>query len=283
MDAAHAGAVHAAADRGVARGGQVMGAGAATVDLAQLESWLGGLLWALGRIGGLCLIAPVLGSGVIPARIRVGLVVMLTLVLAPLAPAAVDPLSATGVATMVSQILIGASVGFVLKLVFEAVAFGGELVGQGMSLGFAEVVNPGGGGSTPVLSQFYMVLVTLLFLALNGHLRLIQLLADSFQTLPPGPVAINGEGLHAVVLFGTHLFSGAVRVALPAVTALLVVNIGFAAISRAAPSMNLFAVGFPITLCLGSIALWLGLRALPGAFDTLQDSAWSLMHELVGG
>ncbi|MGN2254666.1 flagellar biosynthetic protein FliR [Frateuria sp. GZRe12] len=254
-----------------------------TVDLAQLENWLGGLLWALGRVGGLCLIAPVLGSGVIPARIRVGLVVMLTLVLAPLAPAAVDPLSAAGVATMVSQILIGASVGFVLKLVFEAVAFGGELVGQGMSLGFAEVVNPGGGGSTPVLSQFYMVLVTLLFLALNGHLRLIQLLADSFQTLPPGPVAINAEGLHAVVLFGTHLFAGAVRVALPAVTALLVVNIGFAAISRAAPSMNLFAVGFPITLCLGSIALWLGLRALPGAFETLQDSAWSLMQQLVGG
>jgi flagellar biosynthetic protein FliR len=254
-----------------------------TVDLAQLETWLGGLLWALGRVGGLCLVAPVLGSGMIPARIRVGLVVMLTLVLAPLAPAAVDPLSAAGVATMASQVLVGAAVGFVLKLVFEAVAFGGELVGQGMSLGFAEVVNPGEGGSTPVLSQFYMVLVTLLFLALNGHLRLIQLLAGSFQTLPPGPLAIDAQGLHAVVLFATHLFAGAVRVALPAVTALLVVNVGFAAISRAAPSMNLFAVGFPITLCLGSIALWLGLRALPGAFETLQDSAWSLMHELVGG
>ncbi|HET6806571.1 MAG TPA: flagellar biosynthetic protein FliR [Frateuria sp.] len=254
-----------------------------TVDLAQLENWLGGLLWALGRVGGLCLIAPVLGAPMIPARIRVGLVVVLTLVLAPLAPAAIDPLSAGGVATMISQILIGASVGFVLKLVFEAVAFGGELVGQGMSLGFAEVVNPGGGGSTPVLSQFYMVLVTLLFLALNGHLRLIQLLADSFHTLPPGPVAIDAEGLHAVVLFGAKLFAGAVRVALPAVTALLVVNVGFAAISRAAPSMNLFAVGFPITLCLGSIALWMGLRALPGAFDTLQDSAWSLMQQLVGG
>ena len=254
-----------------------------TVDLAQLETWFGGLLWALGRVGGLCLIAPVLGATMIPARIRVGLVMVLTLVLAPLAPAAIDPLSATGIATMVSQILIGASVGFVLKMVFEAVAFGGELVGQGMSLGFAEVINPGGGGATPVLSQFYTVLVTLLFLAMNGHLRLIALLADSFHTLPPGPVSFGPDGLHAVVMFGTHLFAGAVRVALPAVTALLVVNIGFAAISRAAPSMNLFAVGFPITLCLGSIALYLGLRALPGAFETLQDSAWSLMHELLGG
>lgn len=254
-----------------------------TVDLAALETWFGGMLWALGRVGGLCLVAPVLGAPMIPARIRVGLVLLLTLVLAPLAPAAVDPLSAAGVATMASQVLIGASVGFVLKLVFEAVAFGGELVGQGMSLGFAEVVNPAGGGSTPVLSQFYTVLVTLLFLALNGHLKLIALLAESFHTLPPGPVGPGAEGLHAVVLFGAQLFAGAVRVALPAVTALLVVNIGFAAISRAAPSMNLFAVGFPITLCLGSIALWLGLRALPGAFDTLQDGAWSLMRQLAGG
>ena len=253
-----------------------------TVDLAQLENWLGGLLWALGRVGGLCLVAPILGESVIPARRRVGLVLVLTLVLAPWAPAAVDPLSATGAATMAGQVLVGASVGFVLKLVFEAVAFGGELVGQGMSLGFAEVVNPGGGGSTPVLSQFYTVLVTLLFLALDGHLRLIELLADSFHTLPPGPVAVSAGGLHALVLFGAQLFAGAVRVALPAVTALLVVNIGFAAISRAAPSMNLFAVGFPITLCLGFIALWLGLRALPGAFDALQESAWSLMHELMG-
>lgn len=260
-----------------------MGAGLTTVDLAALETWFGGLLWALGRVGGLCLIAPVLGATMIPARIRVGLVLVLTLVLAPLAPAAVDPLSAAGVATMVGQVLIGASVGFVLKLVFEAVAFGGELVGQGMSLGFAEVINPAGGGSTPVLSQFYTVLVTLLFLAMNGHLKLIALLAESFHTLPPGPVSIDPQGLHAIVLFGAQLFAGAVRVALPAVTALLVVNIGFAAISRAAPSMNLFAVGFPITLCLGSIALWLGLRALPGAFDTLQDSAWSLMRQLVGG
>jgi flagellar biosynthetic protein FliR len=260
-----------------------MGGGLPLVELVQMQHWLGGLLWALGRVGGLCLIAPVLGSTMIPARIRVGLVLMLTLVLAPLAPAAVAPLSAAGVATLVAQVLIGASVGFVLRLVFEAVAFGGQLVGQSMSLGFAEVVNPGGGGSTPVLSQFYMVLVTLLFLALDGHLRLIQLLAGSFHTLPPGPVAIDAQGLYSVVLFGAHLFAGAVRVALPAVTALLVVNFGFAAISRAAPSMNLFAVGFPITLCLGLVALWLGLRALPGAFETLQDSAWSLMHELVGG
>lgn len=253
------------------------------LDLAQLPIWLGSLLWALGRVGGLFLVAPVFSARMLPARIKVGLVVVLTMVLAPLAPTRIDLLSASGVATLAGQVLIGAAVGFVLQLVFEAVSFGGELVAQSMSLGFAEVANPQGGPSSPVLSEFYLLLVTLLFLVMDGHLRLISLLADSFRSLPPGTATISAHGLHAVVGFGTELFSGAVRVALPAMTSLLVVNIGFAAISRAAPSMNLFAVGFPITLSLGFIALWLALRSLPGAFDALQGDAWSLMHELIGG
>lgn len=253
-----------------------------TVDLAQLPVWLGSVLWAMGRVAGLFLVAPVYGATVLPARIRVGLIVMLTLVLAPMAPARVDPLTAEGIATMAGQVLIGAAVGFVLRLTFEAVAFGGQLVAQSMSLGFAEVVNPQGGGSSPVLNQFYLLLVTLLFLAMDGHLRLVALLAESFRTLPPGAGAISPNGLHAVAAFGGQLFSGAVRVALPAMTSLLVVNMGFAAISRAAPAMNLFAVGFPITICLGFIALWLALRSLPGAFGALEESAWSLMRELLG-
>ena len=253
------------------------------LDLAQIPAWLGGLFWAMGRVGGLFLVAPVFSATVLSPRLRIGLVLVLTLVLAPLAPTTIDPLTAQGVATLASQILIGAAVGFTLRLVFEAVAFGGQLVAQSMSLGFAEVVNPQAGGSSTVLTQFYLLLVTLLFLVMDGHLRLISLLADSFHSLPPGQAAIDANGLYAVVSFGTSLFSGAVRVALPAMTSLLVVNIGFAAISRAAPSMNLFAVGFPITISLGFIALWLALRSLPGAFDALQVNAWSLMHELIGG
>ena len=79
------------------------------------------------------------------------------------------------------------------------------------------------------------------------------------------------------------MFSGALRVALPALTALLVVNLGFGAISRSAPSMNLFAVGFPITVSLGLVAVWLALRQLPGAFDALSADAWTTMRGLVGG
>lgn len=254
-----------------------------TVQFAELQGLVGSLLWAMARVGGLFMTAPVFGDAVVPRRIRLGVMMLLAMVLAPLAPTTINLMSAEGISTMVSQALMGAAIGFVLKLAFEAVSLGGQLVGQSMSLGFAETVDPRGGGSSPVLSQFYLLVVTLLFLAMNGHLQLISLLADSFHTLPPGQPLIGTNGLYAVVSFATHLFGGAVRVALPAMTSLLMVNIGFAAISRAAPSMNLFAVGFPITVTLGFVALWLSLRSVPGAFESLQNSAWALMHELAGG
>ncbi|AIF49186.1 flagellar biosynthetic protein FliR [Dyella japonica] len=254
-----------------------------TVPFAELQGLVGSMLWAMARVGGLFMTAPVFGDAVVPRRIRLGVMMLLAMVLAPLAPTTIDLMSADGISTMVSQALLGATIGFVLKLAFEAVSFGGQLVGQSMSLGFAETVDPRGGGSSPVLSQFYLLMVTLLFLAMNGHLQLISLLADSFRVLPPGQPVIGTNGLYAVVAFATHLFGGAVRVALPAMTSLLMVNIGFAAISRAAPSMNLFAVGFPITVTLGFIALWLSMHSVPGAFESLQTSAWTLMHELAGG
>lgn len=253
-----------------------------TLDVALLLPWMDRFLWALARVSGLCLVAPVFGASVLPMRVRAGAVVMLTLVLVPLAPDVKDVLGAAGMVNLASQFVAGAAVGFVLQLVFDAVQFGGGLVGQGMSLGFAEVVDPQAGGNANVLGQFYLALVTLLFLAMNGHLQLIALLADSFRHASPGDFGIDANGLHAVMAFGVRLFGGAVRVALPAMTSLLLVNIGFAAISRAAPSMNLFAVGFPITVSLGFIALWLSLRSLPGAFQALQGDAWSLMRELMG-
>jgi len=252
------------------------------IDFGQLEGWVGGACWALARISGLLLVAPVLGATTIPMRVRLGLALVLTMVLAPLAPLDVRPISAQGIATLAQQVLFGAALGFILRLIFEAVSFAGQLVSQAMSLGFAETINPGLGGTVSVLSQFYMMLVTLLFLVMNGHLQLISLLADSFRTLPVGEQGIGANGIWGVLDFATHLFSGAVRVALPALTATLVVNLGFGAISRSAPSMNLFAVGFPITICLGLLAVWLALRALPGAFDSLQTDAWGTMRQLIG-
>ncbi|WP_233840691.1 flagellar biosynthetic protein FliR [Dyella sp. 2HG41-7] len=253
-----------------------------TIELSTLIHMLSGMLWALGRVGGFCMIAPIFGATVVPARLRVAIIVVLTMVLSPLAPTQMDLLSASGVATMVSQMLIGGSIGFVLQLVFQAVSYGGILIGQSMGLGFAEMISPTSNTSVPVLGQFYMVMVSLLFLAMDGHLQVISLLADSFRSMPPGATGLDEKSMWAIVSAGGDLFSGALRVALPAMTALLLVNIGFAATSRASPSMNLFAVGFPISICMGFIALWLGLRGLESTYSALQGAGWDLMRHLVG-
>lgn len=253
-----------------------------TIELAALIHWLSGMFWALGRVGGFCMAAPIFNATVVPARIRVAMIIVLTMVLAPLAPTQMDLLSGAGVATMAMQMLIGASIGFVLQLVFQAVSYGGILIGQSMGLGFAELISPTSNTSVPVLGQFYMVMVSLLFLAMDGHLQVIQLLADSFRGLPPGVTGLDSKSLWVLVMAGGDLFAGALRVALPAMTALLLVNVGFAATSRASPAMNLFAVGFPISICMGFIALWLAMRGLASAYSALQSVGWDVMRHLAG-
>jgi flagellar biosynthesis protein FliR len=253
-----------------------------TIEMSALIYWLSGMLWALGRVGGFCMTAPIFNATVMPARIRVAIIVLLTMVLSPLAPTQMDLFSGTGAATMVTQILIGGSIGFVLQLIFQAVSYGGVLIGQSMGLGFAEMVSPTTNTSSPVLGQYYLVMVSLLFLAMDGHLQVISLLADSFRSLPPGAIGLDEKSMWAVVMAGGDMFSGALRVALPAMTALLLVNIGFAATSRASPSMNLFAVGFPISICMGFVALWLAMRGLASAYTSLQAVGWSLMQRLAG-
>jgi flagellar biosynthesis protein FliR len=253
-----------------------------TIEMSALIYWLSGMLWALGRVGGFCMVAPIFSATVVPARVRAAMLVVLSMVLAPLAPTQMDLFSASGAATMVSQILIGGSIGFVLQLIFQAIFYGGILIGQAMGLGYAELISPMNNTSSPVLGQFYLVLVSMLFLAMDGHLQVISLLADSFRSLPPGAAGLDTNSLFALVAAGGDLFSGALRVALPAMTALLLVNIGFAATSRASPSMNLTSVGFPITLCMGFIALWLALRGLASAYTSLQAAGWTLMRHLAG-
>jgi len=253
-------------------------------ELAQLQTLIAALLWPLARISGLMLTAPVLGARTIPVRVRVGIALVLTLVLMPLAPSPgkVDPLSLAALVTVMQQMVVGAAMGFALKLAFEALSMGGELVASSMGLSFAQTVDPQQGQSAATLGQFYLLLATLIFLAMDGHLQLIALLATGMQHGSWQAAMPSGNTLWSLVGFASHLFAGAVLVALPAMAALLVVNLGFGAISRAAPAMNLFSIGFPISICLGFIAVWLGLRALPGAFDSLQRAAFDLVRMISG-
>jgi flagellar biosynthetic protein FliR len=229
------------------------------------------------------MVAPVFGAQFVPPRMRLFLAGAITFIVAPLVPPSdIVPFSAHGVLVTIQQVVIGVAMGFALQLVFDALAMGGQLLSNSMGLGFAFNVDPLRGTGTPVLGQLYMLLVTLTFLAVNGHLVLIEILAQGFTTLPVGTIGFDGSMIWNITLWGNHLFLGALMVALPGMTALLVVNLAFGVMSRAAPTLNLFAVGFPVTLIFGLAIVFAGLPAVQTTFIQSLEQAFELMRGMLG-
>lgn len=177
----------------------------------------------------------------------------------------------------VQQILIGLTIGFVLQMVFAALTQAGEAIALSMGLGFASMVDPQSGVQVPVVSSYFVIMSTLLFLALNGHVALIELTLLSFQALPVGVEGVTREGLWALVSWGSTMFLYALLVALPAVASMLLVNLSMGVITRAAPQLNIFAVGFPMMIMLGFILLLLTTPVLLPKFTELLASGFDLM------
>jgi flagellar biosynthesis protein FliR len=254
-----------------------------SITTSQLETWLLQYLWPFFRIGACFMVAPLFGAQFVPARVRLLLAGAITIIVAPLVPPPqVVAFSVQGTVITIQQLIIGLATGFALQLIFDALAMSGQLLANTMGLGFAFNVDPLRGASTPVLGQLYMLLVTLTFLALDGHLLLIELLTQGFTTLPVGAGGLDQTALWNLVAWGNQVFAGALSVALPGMTALLVVNLAFGVMSRAAPTLNLFAVGFPITLIFGLIIVYAGLPSVQASFtDALQD-AFGLIGSMFG-
>jgi flagellar biosynthetic protein FliR len=257
-----------------------------TLNPGQLEHWLLQLFWPFVRIGACFMIAPVFGAATVPARVRIVLAAGFAALVAPLLPAPPDisPLSGSGLLITAQQVLLGAALGFCLQLTFDAVTLGGQMLANSMGLSFAFNLDPqrGASSSTPALGQLFTLLVTLTYLALNGPLTLIETLARSFTTLPVTQAGIGAAGLHAVVSWGSELFAGALAIALPGITALMVVHLAFGVISRAAPALNLFAVGLPVSLVCGFLVVLAGLLAVQNTFIEELAHAFRMLASLSG-
>jgi flagellar biosynthetic protein FliR len=256
-----------------------------TLTPGQLEDWMMQYFFPFVRIAAFITAAPVFGARFVPARFKIGLAAGITLLVAPIipVPSGITPLSGEGIAITVQQLLIGLSVGFAFQVIFDSLAMGGQLLANSMGLSFAFNVDPQRGASTPVVGQLYMLLVTLSFLALDGHLALLDALTQGFKTMPIGATGIGSDHMWQMVLWGRQLFDGALAVALPGMTALLIVNLGFGVMSRAAPSLNMFAVGFPITLVFGIAIVMLGLPAVQSSFAQLFEVSVDFVGALLGG
>ncbi len=231
------------------------------------------LMWPLLRVGSFVLASPVLGAKSIPVRTRIILALTIAWILAPITPAPeVNPVSAAGLLISLQQVALGLGMGFIFHMAFSTVVIAGQSIAMAMGLGFASAVDPQNGVQVPVVSQFYMILATLIFLALDGHLLLIQTIHHSFELLPVGG-HWPSELAWKIVQWGSQMFINGLLIALPALASLLLVNLAFGVITRSAPQLNIFAVGFPITLLAGFALILLSLPSfLPlvsGAFESV--------------
>jgi flagellar biosynthetic protein FliR len=242
-----------------------------------LEQFLGiqlsSFLLPMCRVAGMVMAAPVFGSRLVPLRIKAALVVSATFVVAPtLPPIAIDGGWMLAGIVVLQETLIGVAMAMIVQMMFDALVIGGQTIAMTMGLGFAMLIDPQRGVSVPVLSQFFIIVGVLVFLALDGHLAMLRMLVDSFTVLPIGEV-LSVQSLWWLVQWGSSMFVGAVSVALPAVISILVVNIAFGVMSRAAPTLNLFAIGFPTALLFGFLILLVNMNTIVSVFSGLVGSS----------
>ena len=228
---------------------------------AALTEWGHQYYWPFLRISSLFMASPIFSSASVPVRMRVLMAVAITALITPSLPLPpeMDLLGPAGVLVAGQQVVIGLAMGFLLQMIFAAVVIAGQTLAMTMGLGFAMSVDPQNGVQVPVLSQLFMILATLVFLAMNGHLVLIEYLVKSFTLMPVGLTGWRADFGLEVALWASQMFVSALLLALPALSAVLLINISFGVITRAAPQLNIFAVGFPVTILAGFVFIYIAL------------------------
>lgn len=229
--------------------------------MLQIEQWISAFLWPFFRVASFFMAVPLLGSQLVNARVRLMLALAVAATITPLLPPmpVFDGLSVNTYLIIGQQILIGGMLGFLFQIFYQIFVLGGQMIAMQMGLGFASMTDPTNGISVVMLGQFYLTLIMMIFISLNGHLVMIEIVIRSFDVVPVSLSAFSRESYWKVVMSGSWMFSAAMLMALPAVTALLVVNMAFGIMSRAAPQLNILAIGFPFTMVLGLFINWVNL------------------------
>lgn len=240
-----------------------------TFSEAQLLAWITPLLWPFLRALALFSAMPVLGTRTVPLRVRIGLAAFIAMaaqpVLPPIAPVALDTPPALLVAAQ--QVVVGLAMGFAVRIVVAAVEFAGELIGLQMGLNFAAFFDPLSASTATTTSRFFGTTIAWLFIVGNGHLLVILALVQSFVAFPVGPEPL--AFLHAAQpqRWGAQVFAGGLAIALPLVVMMMLVNLVLGVISRVAPQINVFSIGFPVTLAVGLLGMLVTLPMLEPPFQ----------------
>lgn len=253
------------------------------LSTATISAWLAGLLWPLFRITGFLLAVPIIGTQLVPGRVRLALGVLLTMLVAPQLPPmpVADLVSLPSLIITGEQVLIGVAMGFSLQILLQVFVLAGQMIAMQMGLGFASMIDPTNGVSVTVVSQFHLMLVTLLFLSMNGHLAMLDVMIESFSALPVGDGFLTTNSLWQLTTRASWMFASALLMALPAVTALLIINASLGVVTRAAPQLNIFAVGFPFMLIIGLCIIWASMGGYLPQFELFTNNALEVAAELV--
>ncbi|SFC17340.1 flagellar biosynthetic protein FliR [Marinospirillum celere] len=247
---------------------------------AELTAWIGTFLWPFFRVGAFFMAAPIFSANMVPAPIRILLAFALTLMLMPLLPPmpVMDGLSPQTWILVAQQILIGASLGFIVQLLFQVFVVFGQLVAMQIGMGMAQMADPSSGINVTVLSQYTLIMTNLVFLAVGGHLVVIYTLAESFTVIPVSTEGFTRDHAWLIAIQGGWLFAGALLMALPIIIAKLVVNVALGVITRASPQLNIFVIGFPTMMIIGLIELWIWSSEYLFHFDRMAREIFDLMR-----
>lgn len=238
---------------------------------AEINAWIVAFFFPLARILAFLVAAPPYNNTALTGQIRLLLGLAIAIAITPALPKmpAIDPASGIGLLILAQQMIIGFGMGFAMRLVFSAVDMAGNMISMQMGLGFATAYDPQNTAQTPVISEFIGMLALLIFMGINGHLMLIATLTQSFTAIPISITAPGNGSWWNLANAGVLVFSSGLLLALPIIVALLITNIALGILGRVAPQLNLMAVGFPLTLTLGFIALALSLSYLSAPLQQL--------------
>jgi len=252
--------------------------------LTEITALIGSFVWPFFRIGAFFMVAPVFSANFVNARVRIMIAMLLTFVLVPLLPPVptVDPLSIAASLLVAQQIIIGVALGLVMQFFFQVFAFGMQLVAMQMALGMAAITDPVNGVNTTVVAQYFIMLLTLVFVASNGHLVMLEVFLESFRAMPVGGDGFLQEQSYSLVTSASWIFVSGLLLALPAITALLVLNFMFGVMTRAAPQLNIFSLGFPVSMIFGMFLIWAMMGDFLPRFDRLSGEIFGYMRILIG-
>lgn len=251
--------------------------------LANPEAFLKAMLFAMLRVGGAFATAPIFAHLSMPVQIRILLAAAIAVAVVTTHPfPPIDLLSAAGLLAAAAEVAIGLALGFVLQLAFAAPMLAGEQIAAGAGLGFAAFADPMSGATTPAIGQFLSLLMTLLFLAFDGHLRFLEIVVRSYTALPPGHALPTLQTWRDLAGFGGFVFEAGFLIALPIAAALFCVNLSLGMLTRAAPQLNIFAVGLPITVLAAMAMLALAFPALVDLLTDIIGRALDVTQRVVG-